>query len=67
MESYEYGRLRPKDAPGFSFMSVYDTVEDSEGFSDITLGSMVGEMQAYIKGYVNGWDIWVRAVTERGD
>ncbi len=67
MESYEYGRLRPVGAPGFSFMSVYDAVEDSEGFSDITLGTMVGEMQTYIKGYVNGWDIWVRAVTERGD
>jgi hypothetical protein len=48
-------------------MGVYDTVKDSEGFSDITLGTMVGEMQTYVKAYVNGWDVWVRGVTERGD
>jgi hypothetical protein len=67
MEYVEYGRVRPKGAHGFGFMGVYDTVEDSEGFSDITLGTMVGEMQTYVKAYVNGWDVWVRGVTERGD
>jgi hypothetical protein len=67
MEYHEYGRLRPAGSHGFGFIGVYDTVEDSEGLSDVGKQVLVGDMQTFVHDYVDGWEIWVRAVTERGD
>jgi len=66
MEYYVYGQLRPNGTHGFSFVGVSDTVEDAEGLSDLAIGTLVSEMQTYVHEYVDGWDVWVRGVTERG-
>jgi hypothetical protein len=66
MKHYYYGESRPNGTHGYAFFGVYTTVEDAEGLSDIAIGSLVSEMEAYVHEYVDGWEVWVRAVTERG-
>jgi hypothetical protein len=66
-EYFEYGRLRPEGTHGFNIVGFYDTVEDIEKLSDLEKGSLVSRMQTFLLEYVNGWEVWVRGVTERGD
>ncbi len=57
-------RLWPEGKHGYNFLGVHDTVRDDEEFSDIQIGSLVGNMQTFVKAYTNNWEIWVRGVTQ---
>lgn len=67
MKRIEYGRVRPAGTHGFGFLGVNSTVEDREELSELEKESLVSSMRTFVKSYVNGWEIWVRGVTERGN
>jgi len=67
MEHYVYGQLYPDEKHGFGFRTVSDTIDDYEGLSAGEIGSLVNDMQEFLHDYVDGWEVWVRGVTERGD
>ncbi|PVX25577.1 MAG: hypothetical protein CW691_04040 [Candidatus Bathyarchaeum sp.] len=64
MESMVYGNGWPLGNHGYNFFSVHTTVEDHEELSAIQVGSIVSEMETFVQQYVNGWEVWVRGVTE---
>jgi len=64
MEKTVYGHGWPIGNDGYNFFNVDTCVEDHEGLSDIQIGSIVTEMETFVKQYVDGWEVWVRGVTE---
>ncbi len=62
-----YGQLYPDGKHGFVYRVVQDHVDDWEGLSEIEIANLVNDMQEFLSDYVDGWEIWVRGVTERGD
>jgi hypothetical protein len=64
MDDIVIGQLYPDGKHGFGFWVVGDTIDDWEDLSDTAIESIVNEMQTFVKDYVDGWEIWVRGVTE---
>jgi len=67
MEEIVYGQLYPDGKHGFVYRVVQDHIDDWEGLSEMEIASLVNDMQKFLADYVDGWEIWVRGVTERGD
>jgi len=64
MESMVYGNGWPLGNHGYNFFGVHTTVSDDEELNAIEIGSIVSEMETFVQQYVNGWDVWVRGITE---
>lgn len=64
MESVVYGNGWPLGNHGYGFFGVHTTVSDDEELNAIEIGSIVSKMETFVKQYVNGWEVWVRGVTE---
>ena len=67
MEEIHYGEWWPDGKHGFVYRVVQDHVDDWEELSEIEVGNLLNDMQEFLADYVDGWEIWVRGVTERGD
>lgn len=66
-EQIVYGKLYPDGKHGFVYRVVYENIDDWEGLSETEIANIVNDMQEFLAEYVDGWEIWVRGVTERGD
>ena len=64
MTTTVYGRLWPEGYDAFSFLNVQTSIDDYEELSDIEIGVIVDQMQTFLEEYCNGWEIWVRGVTQ---
>ncbi|PVX23603.1 MAG: hypothetical protein CW691_10155 [Candidatus Bathyarchaeum sp.] len=64
MTEMEYGRLWPEGYDAFSFLTVQTSIDDYEELSDVEIGVIVDQMQTFLAGYCDGWEIWVRGVTQ---
>jgi len=64
MESVVYGNGWPLGDDGYSFLGVNTVVSDDEELSANAIGSIVSQMETFVHQYVNGWEVWVRGVTE---
>lgn len=67
MEEIVYGQLYPDGKHGFVYRVVQERIDDWEGLSEIEIANIINDMQKFLADYVDGWEIWVRGVTERGD
>ena len=64
MKDVIYYRFWPEGKHGFLFFSVHDQVRDEEKLADFEVTNLVNDMKTFTEGYVYGWDIWLRGVTE---
>jgi hypothetical protein len=64
MTETEYGRLWPEGYDAFSFLTVQTRIDDYEELSDVQIGVIVDQMQTFLADYSDGWEIWVRGVTQ---
>jgi hypothetical protein len=64
VETFVYARLFPDQKHGWSFITVHEEVEDYEGLNGTDIAVLQGDMESFVLEYINGWEIWVRGVTE---
>lgn len=62
-----YAHTFPYGKHGYNFFGVHEVISDLEGLSDLQVGAIVSEMETFVIEYTNGWEIWVRGVTESGN
>lgn len=64
VERFVFARLFPEQKHGWPFISIRDEVKDYEELSGTDIAVLQGEMVLFIEDYVDGWELWVRGVTE---
>ena len=64
MTTTVYGRLWPEGYDAFAFLTVQTKIDDYEELSATEIGVIVEQMQTFLQEYSNGWEIWVRGVTQ---
>ena len=64
VETFVYARLFPEQKHGTNFIVIDDEVEDYEELSAVDIAVLQTEMETFILDYIDGWEVWVRGVTE---
>lgn len=64
VETFVYARTFPEQKHGWPFIAVHDEMMDYEELSGTDIAVLQGEMETFIEDYIDGWEIWIRGVTE---
>jgi len=64
MKEYTIYSFFPEGKHGFPIFGVHDTVDDQEELSDYECQNNANELYKYVLDYTDGWEVWVRGVTQ---
>jgi hypothetical protein len=64
MKSYVIHQFWPEGKHGFPVFGIHDYVRDDEELPDYEYTNLASTMESYVLDYTEGWEVWVRGVTE---